>query len=91
MCLGTFSRRGAVALATIYPLRRVRILAEYFLSYGNEVSYTIKKPCAGSAPKAQDLVFPFYWQALQLHQHEHIVDRSNGVFEIPVAHADDDV
>ena len=62
-----------------------------FLSYGNEVSYTIKKPCAGSAPKAQDLVFPFYWQALQLHQHEHIVDRSNGVFEIPVAHADDDV
>ena len=62
-----------------------------FLPYGNEVSYTIKKPCAGSAPKAQDLVFPFYWQALQLHQHEHIVDRSNGVFEIPVAHADDDV
>ena len=62
-----------------------------FLSYGNEVSYTIKKPCAGSAPKAQDLVFPFYWQALQLHQYEHIVDRANGVFEIPVAHADDDV
>ena len=25
------------------PLRRVRILAERFLSYGNEVSYTIKK------------------------------------------------
>ena len=25
------------------PLRRVRILAELFLSYGNEVSYTIKK------------------------------------------------
>ena len=62
-----------------------------FLSYGNEVSYTIKMPCAGSAPKAQDLVFLFYWQALQLHQHEHIVDRANGVFEIPVAHADDDV
>ena len=34
---------------------------------------------------------PIYWQALQLHQHEHIVDRANGVFEIPVAHADDDV
>ena len=63
MCLGTFSRRGAVALATIYPC----------------------------APKAQDLVFLFYWQALQLHQHEHIVDRANGVFEIPIAHADDDV
>ena len=62
-----------------------------FLSYGNEVSYTIKMPCAGSAPKAQDLVFLFYWQALQLHQHEHIVDRANGVFEIPIAHADDDV
>ena len=51
----------------------------------------VKKPCAGSAPKAQDLVFLFYWQALQLHQHEHIVDRANGVFEIPIAHADDDV
>ena len=62
-----------------------------FLSYGNEVSYTIKMPCAGSAPKAQDLVFLFYWQALQLHQYEHIVDRANGVFEIPIAHADDDV
>ena len=37
------------------------------------------------------LVFLFYWQALQLHQYEHIVDRANGVFEIPVAHADDDV
>ena len=75
----------------ILPFRRSAIRAERFLSYGNEVSYTIKKPCAGSAPKAQDLVFPFYWQALQLHQYEHIVDRANGVFEIPVAHADDDV
>ena len=61
------------------------------LSYGNEVSYTIKSPVPGVRPKAQDLVFLFYWQALQLHQHEHIVDRANGVFEIPVAHADDDV
>ncbi len=43
MCPGTFSRRGAVASATIYPLRRVRILAERFLSYRNFVSYTIKK------------------------------------------------
>ena len=75
----------------ILPFRRSAIRAERFLSYGNEVSYTIKMPCAGSAPKAQDLVFLFYWQALQLHQHEHIVDRANGVFEIPVAHADDDV
>ena len=75
----------------ILPFRRSAIRAERFLSYGNEVSYTIKMPCAGSAPKAQDLVFLFYWQALQLHQHEHIVDRANGVFEIPIAHADDDV
>ena len=50
-----------------------------------------KNALCGSAPKAQDLVFLFYWQALQLHQHEHIVDRANGVFEIPIAHADDDV
>ena len=50
-----------------------------------------KNALCGSAPKAQDLLFLFYWQALQLHQHEHIVDRANGVFEIPVAHADDDV
>ena len=75
----------------ILPFRRSAIRAERFLSYGNEVSYTIKMPCAGSAPKAQDLVFLFYWQALQLHQYEHIVDRANGVFEIPIAHADDDV
>ena len=32
MCLGTFSRRGAVALATIYPCAELRILkAERFL------------------------------------------------------------
>ena len=30
------------------PLRRVRILAERFLSYRNEVSYTIKKAAAGA-------------------------------------------
>ena len=34
-------RRGC--FSNHLPLRRVRILAELFLSYGNEVSYTIKK------------------------------------------------
>ena len=34
-------RRGC--LGNHLPLRRVRILAERFLSYRNEVSYTIKK------------------------------------------------
>ena len=34
----------------ILPFRRSAILAERFLSYGNEVSYTIKKPrpCKGT-------------------------------------------
>ena len=35
----------------ILPFRRSAIRAERFLSYGNEVSYTIKKPCAGALPK----------------------------------------
>ena len=47
----------------ILPFRRSAIRAERFLSYGNEVSYTIKMPCAGSAPKAQDLVFLFLYSA----------------------------
>ena len=34
-------RRGC--FSNHLPLRRVRILAERFLSYGNEVSYTMKK------------------------------------------------
>ena len=42
MCLGTFSRRGAVALATIYPCAECAS-SRSILSYGNEVSYTIKK------------------------------------------------
>ena len=29
----------------ILPFRRSAILAEHLLSYGNEVSYTTKKPC----------------------------------------------
>ena len=42
MCLGTFSRRGAVASATIYPCAECAS-SRSVLSYGNEVSYTIKK------------------------------------------------
>ena len=90
MCLGTFSRRGAVALATIYPCAECASSRSIFIVWKQSFLYD-KKALCGSAPKAQDLVFPFYWQALQLHQYEHIVDRANGVFEIPVAHADDDV
>ena len=90
MCLGTFSRRGAVALATIYPCAECASSRSIFIVWKRSFLYD-KKALCGNAPKAQDLVFLFYWQALQLHQHEHIVDRSNGVFEIPVAHADDDV
>ncbi len=55
MCLGTFSRRGAVALATIYPLRRVRILAERFCRMENEVSYTIKMRVSPIHPPALNL------------------------------------
>ena len=61
-----------------------------FLSYGKEVSYTIKSPVRERSQRTGPRI-PIYWQALQLHQHEHIVDRANGVFEIPIAHADDDV
>ena len=49
MCLGTFSRRGAVASATIYPAPSAHPRGA-FLSYGNEVSYTIKKLPPGSFP-----------------------------------------
>ena len=90
MCLGTFSRRGAVALATIYPCAECASSQSIFIVWKQSFLYD-KKALCGSTPKAQDLVFLFYWQALQLHQHEHIVDRANGVFEIPIAHADDDV
>jgi len=61
-----------------------------FLLYGKEVSYTIKSPVRERSQRTGPRI-PIYWQALQLHQHEHIVDRANGVFEIPIAHADDDV
>ena len=90
MCLGTFSRRGAVALATIYPCAECASSRSIFIVWKRSFLYD-KNALCGSAPKAQDLLFLFYWQALQLHQYEHIVDRANGVFEIPVAHADDDV
>ena len=41
-------RRGC--LGNHLPLRRVRILVERFLSYGNEVSYTIKNARRNSLP-----------------------------------------
>ena len=51
------------------PLRRVRILAERLLSYGNEVSYTIKKnPAKQDSPpaagRASDIL-PFRCSAIR--------------------------
>ncbi len=45
-------RRGC--FSNHLPLRRVRILAERFLSYGNEVSYTIKKTPSMTDLSAKD-------------------------------------
>ena len=53
------------------------------------LTFTLR--ATGNASPAADELCSQNAIYLQLHQHEHIVDRANGVFEIPVAHADDDV
>ena len=83
-------RLRQVAQATFFHSAAVRSARSIFIVWKRRFLYDKNALCR-KRPKAQDLVFLFYWQALQLHQHEHIVDRANGVFEIPVAHADDDV
>ena len=47
-------RRGC--FSNHLPLRRVRILVELFLSYGNKVSYTIKKDDTGSSDRNRPLL-----------------------------------
>ena len=69
MCLGTFSRRGAVASATIYPCAECALGAERLLSYGNKVSYTIKmNPAKQDSPpaagRASDIL-PFRCSAIR--------------------------
>ena len=51
MCLGTFSRRGAVASATIYLCAECASLRS-ILSYGNEVSYTRTKSLPAAVSQA---------------------------------------
>lgn len=53
------------------------------------LTFTLR--ATGNASPAVDELCSQNAICLQLHQYEHIVDRANGVFEIPVAHADDDV
>ena len=55
-CFAGFSACGGSPASDIIPLRQSAILAERFLSYRNEVSYTIKKPACspGSSSPAND-------------------------------------
>lgn len=57
MCLGTFLRRVRGCFGNHLP-RRVRILAECFLSHGNEVFRTIKKnPASDSDRTVRRILF----------------------------------